>query len=148
MAQGEYGVVSDPPQKDPLIECRLATANEDRSPTGGVCELRNVSQVPFELEWWTDPFQYLDLCVTNDRGEIVSEAYYGQFAPSRTRRVLVLGPCETYRRNVFFFRYVSPSKLRPGRYFVEAIYSYRSITARSARLEIVLTESDLRGLSP
>jgi hypothetical protein len=142
----QRGTVSEVPARrasSPLA-CRLrvkpAEAERRPSPTGcGEVELENTSDKPLEIELQMSPLQYLNLIVEDAAGNVVSEGHYGnRFSPLAEEYIFRLEPGQKYTHNVALLGTVPASKQLPGKYFVQAVYQSRGLTAVSVPLEIDL----------
>jgi hypothetical protein len=78
------------------------------------------------------PLQYLNLVVTDSKGSVVSEHFYGDlFSPLEKPYCFRLEPGQKYTGPVSFMGNVSRHKQLPGRYAVQAIYQYQGWAAVS-----------------
>jgi hypothetical protein len=125
-----------------MLVCRLRPRTPSERwptppPTAGEVELENVSDEEIAIEFQLTLLQYLDLHVTNTRGEVVSSWCYSEcFSPSETPLTLHLQPGEKAIRPVALLGNVPQDKQTPGRYTIQAIYAYNTIRAVSNPLEI------------
>ena len=125
------------------LVCKLRRKSLARgpSPTAGEIELENASAAVIPIEVCTSPLGYLDLLVTDARGQVVSESFYGDlFSPLAEPSTLELQPGEKYAAPVSLLGNVPQEKCLPGRYSVQAIYQYKGLSAVSEPLEVELPD--------
>ena len=142
--------VDEPPRTPEALrmDCRLEVAEKSGSDPEefvGALLLKNTSTEPLRIEYQTNPLDYLDLDVKDEKGAVLpkSIACYG-FLYSPTGggpEVLTIAPGETYRRQVALFAQVDKKKhpITPGKYTVEAIYKWTAATRRSNKVTIEVT---------
>lgn len=123
------------------LVCRLRTkpVAGDPSPLRGVgeVELENLSPDVLEISYQMSVLQYLELCVTDPCGSVVSEGRFGdRFSPTRHERVLRLQPGEKFRGEVPLLGTVPREKRVPGVYRVQAVYEYEGVRAVSNALDV------------
>jgi hypothetical protein len=105
----------------------------------GEDEIENISDEPIEIVIQASELEYLDLLVTNDRGEVDSAFHYGIiFSPFSLRHPRQLLPGRKLVRRVNFLATVPEEKRKPGRYSVQAMYVYEQLHAVSERIEFDL----------
>jgi hypothetical protein len=106
-------------------------------------ELENTSDAVLEIELQMSPFQHLNLVVTHESGQVVSDGHYGdRFSPLEAPYTLRLKPGEKYTGDVSLLGNVPEEKQLPGSYTVQAVYAYKSFVAASEPLQIQLTKED------
>ena len=143
-------VTAPPVAEASMLVCRLRPRTPSErwpapSPTAGEVELENVSGKELAIEFQMTLLQYLDLRVTNRRGEVVSSWYYGNcFSPSERPLTLCLQPGEKAVRPVGLLSNVPEDKQTPGRYTIQAIYAYNNIRAVSNPLEIEIGAAEAK----
>jgi len=139
-----------------VLVCRLRKQTAGRAadlPTAGELELENVSQGVVEIAVHTSPLQYLDLIVTDSRGQVLSESYYGDlFSPLEEPCTLRLQPGQKYSGPVGLLGNVPEAKQVPGVYTVQAVYEYETLRTVSKPLQVELKPrpdaSGAQGLAP
>jgi hypothetical protein len=124
-----------------ILVCRLRHKQLRRgdSSTAAEIELENVSPQVIEIETDRHPLQYLNLVVTDERGNVLSEGYYGDtFSPRGSTATLQLAPGAKYQHVVSLLATVPHGKQSPGTYTVQAIYEYNGLGAVSEPLVVEL----------
>ena len=132
------------PQSPPQpLACRLrrkeAVGRRGPIPNRGEFELENQSSAPVEVVYHMTALQYLNLIVTNAKGEVVSEGHFGdRFAPTLEPSVLRLQPGETFTAQVHLLATVPPDRCRAGTYTVRAVYEYNGFRLVSEPVAITI----------
>ena len=126
--------------KDAKMECKLivkkAKLAVGEDPSGEV-EIKNISKQVLVITYNTDPWEFLNLEVTDPAGKMISSGKYGhRFSPStfdKGQKQLVLRPGETYREAVQAFGNSKEGDLTtPGVYNVVAVFEYEKLRAVAA----------------
>ncbi len=85
------------------------------------------------------PLQYLNLVITDARGDLLPAAPYGNiFSPREIPAIFRLAPGETYTHNVSLLGTIPEEKQLPGTYTVCAVYEYNGVKAISEPLSVQL----------
>jgi hypothetical protein len=126
--------------------CRLRKKTQGRlanSSTAGEVELENASSDVLEIEFRMSRLQYLNLIVTDARGQVVSEGHYGDiFSPMAESYTWRLQPGEKYIGPVSLLGTVPEEKIEPGEYTVQAVYEYKDLRAVSEPFRVELKGRD------
>ena len=104
--------------------------------------LKNEGSNRVEIEWYSDPLQYLNITFRRADGSDIPSIPYGLlFAPyAPAPQVLRLLPGEIYQRTVNLLAVVKEGEVSAGRYSLRAIYNYDGITAISDTVEISIVK--------
>jgi hypothetical protein len=132
------------------MACRLEVVKKtgpDPKEFVGVLVLTNTSTEPLEIKYQTNPLEYLDLDVKDEKGLTLpkSIASYGFiYSPISSEKMwftLTVSPGETYRAEVVLFAQVDEKKhpVTPGKYTVEAVYKWNAPGYRSNKVTVEVT---------
>src|SRR5262249_37324938 len=126
-----------------VLVCRLRKKTTGRTAhlaTAGEIELENISPGVVEIEVHTSPLQYLNLIVTDARGQVVSDSFYGDlFSPLEAPYTLRLEPGQKYIGPVGLLGNVPEAKQLTGPYQVQAVFEYKGLRAISEPFKVELT---------
>ncbi len=118
------------------MECKLTVQKANLS-FGEICQgevaIKNTGKHDIVITYNANPWEFLDLDVTNPAGKKISDGKYGgRFSPlsPKAQQQIVLKPGETYRGAVEVFGNSKENdRTTPGAYKVTAVFEYNKLRA-------------------